>query len=281
MNSNNASKNIVPLAQLNLTNDFLFGQVFSDPVIVKEFLEKLFGHSIPFIKAVKDQEVFIDSYQGKSARLDISVRDVVGNVYDIEVQSTMQKGLPKRVRIYHSHIDRNLLLRGCSYDKAPDVCVVFICNFDPFGYGDMVYEVGTNFRRWRNGPVPDGRIDYYLNINHTNQEQAAEMPEIAALLKYMGNSNGVDGACELTKLVSERTVAVKNDRDKEEAYMISELKEYFLREDCRAEGRTAYAEALKALGKLLAGEGKTEEFVKAATDEEYAISLFQHYNISY
>lgn len=71
--------------------------------------------------------------------------------------------------------------------------------------------------------------------------------------------------------------------------MISELKEYFLREDCRAEGRaegraeerTAYAEALKALGKLLAGEGKTEEFVKAATDEEYAVSLFQHYNISY
>lgn len=158
--------------------------------------------------------------------------------------------------LYHGHIDRNLLLRRYTYDKTPDVCVVFICNFDPFGYGDMVYEVGTN------------------------GEQAAEMPEIAALLKYMSDSNGVDETCGLTKPVSERTVAVKNDRDKEEKYMISALKEYFLREDCRAEGRMAYAEALKALGKLLAEEGKTEEFLKAATDEEYAISLFQHYNIS-
>ena len=275
------SKGITPLSKVNLTNDFLFGQVFSSAEVVKEFLECLFQHSIPELTYVKDQETHIDSYKGKSSRFDIIAHDAEGNIFDIEVQGRALEGLPQRVRIYHSHIDRGILFRGQSYEDTPDSCVIFICNYDPFGYGDMVYLTGTNFRIWRHEEVPDGRLAYYLNITHTNSEQAAAMPEIAALLKYMSNSNGIDNTCRLTKLVSERTIAVKNDNSKEEAYMLWSLKEKLDRADHIKEGRREYASALKTLGEILKKEGKTDEFVEAASNSEYAEELFQKYHIAY
>lgn len=67
--------------------------------------------------------------------------------------------------------------------------------------------------------------------------------------------------------------------------MLWSLKEKLDREDHikegRKEGRREYASALKTLGEILKREGKTDEFVEAASNSEYAEELFQKYHIAY
>lgn len=53
------------------------------------------------------------------------------------------------------------------------------------------------------------------------------------------------------------------------------------RKEGRKEGRREYASALKTLGEILKKEGKTDEFVEAASNSEYAEELFQKYHIAY
>ena len=53
-----------------------------------------------------DKEKTLDvTPDGKSARFDVYVEDAAGTVYDIEMQVTAKRNLPKRSRYYQSMID--------------------------------------------------------------------------------------------------------------------------------------------------------------------------------
>ena len=72
-------------------------------------------------------------------RLDVYVEDAAGTVYDIEMQVTSKRNLPKRSRYYQSIIDLNSISKGAKYSDLRKSYVIFICMFDLFGKGLPIY----------------------------------------------------------------------------------------------------------------------------------------------
>ena len=66
-------------------------------------------------------------------RLDVYAKDGNNTLYNVEMQAVKEEALEKRSRYYHSQLDMELLASGEDYENLPQVFVIFICDFDPFG----------------------------------------------------------------------------------------------------------------------------------------------------
>ena len=79
----------------------------------------------------------------RSIRLDVYTKDDKDRVFDIEMQMTVTKELPKRSRYYHSMLDLQLIDKGQTYAKLKPSFVIFICLSDMFGAGRHKYTFET------------------------------------------------------------------------------------------------------------------------------------------
>lgn len=69
--------------------------------------------------------------EAKSIRLDVYVKDNKDIIYNIEMQSSDTKELPKRSRYYQRMIDLQLIDKGNkSYNKLNRTYIISICPFD-------------------------------------------------------------------------------------------------------------------------------------------------------
>ena len=67
------------------------------------------------------------TYDGKGIRFDVYTEDEKNTVYDIEMQTTSQKDLPKRSRYYQGMVDLNLIERGAKFKQLKNSYIIFIC----------------------------------------------------------------------------------------------------------------------------------------------------------
>ncbi|MCI9077549.1 MAG: Rpn family recombination-promoting nuclease/putative transposase [Lachnospiraceae bacterium] len=136
-------KIIVPEEQLwenlRISNDFMFAKVMRNPELCKGMLERLLDIQIDHIEYPEEQKVIDISKDSKSVRLDVYLKDEKGTVYNIEIQTTNSKNLPKRTRYYSGMIDLNAIEKGADYSELPRSFVIFICTFDAFGKGRWRY----------------------------------------------------------------------------------------------------------------------------------------------
>ena len=128
-----------PIEKLTIVDDFMFGAVMSNPKLCKTLLELILGVKIQRIEYPELQKVIDTRYGSKGMRLDVYVADEAGTVYNVEIQTTDKKDLPKRTRYYQGMIDLNILNRGENYTALRRSFVIFICTYDPFGRGRWVY----------------------------------------------------------------------------------------------------------------------------------------------
>jgi len=113
---------------------FIFGSVMSSN---KDLLLELLQLSLPEmeIEEILDagQEVHIKTaVDAHGVRLDVSVRDNKGRVFDVEMQLRDESDIPKRIRYYTGTLDQANLKPGESYNQLKDTVVLFITRFDPF-----------------------------------------------------------------------------------------------------------------------------------------------------
>jgi len=127
------------LEELEIWDDFMFGAVMSNKELCKHLLEIILQKKIKDIQYTELQKTIDLQYDAKSIRLDVYVEDDLDSVYNIEIQTTDEKNLPKRSRFYQGMIDLNILNKGESYNKLKKSFVIFICNYDPFGKGRCFY----------------------------------------------------------------------------------------------------------------------------------------------
>ncbi len=127
------------LEELEIWDDFMFGAVMSNKELCKHLLEIILQKKIKDIRYTELQKTIDLQYDAKSIRLDVYVEDDLDSVYNIEIQTTDEKNLPKRSRFYQGMIDLNILNKGESYNKLKKSYVIFICNYDPFGKGRCFY----------------------------------------------------------------------------------------------------------------------------------------------
>lgn len=126
--------------QLGISNDFLFGKIMRNPELCRELLQIILpGLEIDHIEYPEIQKSIIPDIDARSVRLDVYVRDNKDRVYDIEMQVTDTKELPKRSRYYQSIIDLQLIDKGQSYKKLKQSYIIFICPFDLYGKGIFIH----------------------------------------------------------------------------------------------------------------------------------------------
>ena len=124
---------------ITLKNDVMFSSVFREPDNCKELLQRILGFEINEIIIAEDQKNIKAKPWSKGIRLDIYVKDIYGNVYDIEMQMLNTGELPLRSRYYHSEMDSYQILSGQKYTQLKSSIVIFLCDFDLFQEDRSIY----------------------------------------------------------------------------------------------------------------------------------------------
>lgn len=207
---------------LTIRDAFMFAAVMSDPEICRRVLELALGIPISEVHIQTEKTMAYHSeYHG--VRLDVYAADADRTRFNVEMQVTLQKFLPKRSRYYHDQIDMDALLAGDSYENLPDTYVIFICDFDPFGKDKYRYTFRTTCQESENVDLEDGRTTVFLNTRGKNE---SEVPgELVTFLQYM--KEDLEGSEkefhdpyveQLQKFIRN----VKGSREMEERFMIFE-----------------------------------------------------------
>ena len=182
MNKPKKQKHIKTFEELTIIDDFMFGAVFSDMELCKEFLEKLLNIKIRKITVPERQKSMNFTYESKGIRLDIYVEDDNKTVYNIEMQTTDKGNLSLRIRYYHSMIDLNIINKGENYSHLKKSFVIFICTYDPFGRDRYIYTFENRCKEEPDLYLNDNAFTVVLNCNgHTGDIS----DEIKGLLHYM------------------------------------------------------------------------------------------------
>ncbi len=237
---------------LGIGNDFLFGKVMQDVELCKELLQRILPELvIDRIEYPELQKSIRTDADAKSVRLDVYVRDGKGTVYDIEMQVTNTKELPKRTRYYQSMIDLQMIDKGELYNKLKPSYIIFISPFDTFGMGRHIYTFENRCREDMSIALNDGTTKIFLNavgeMDDTSQE-------LRAFLDYVAGKESEDA---FVKKLEEAVKQAKKNREWRHEYMTLLMRDQENIEKGREEGREEGKQQERERGiKLMIESGK-------------------------
>ena len=160
-------------SKLGISNDFMFGKIMQDEKICRPFLEQILGFKIKKIRYLEPQKPILLKQDARSVRFDIYVDDGE-TVYDCEMQASSKRNLPKRSRYYSGQIDMHLISRGEDYSKLKKSIVIFICTFDPFGYGRRIYSFENTCLQEPGLKLGDETLKVFVNTKGTKGDEPDE-----------------------------------------------------------------------------------------------------------
>ena len=263
----------------------MFAVTMEDEEICRGVLERVLGIPIRQVK-VRSEAVLYTNPDYRGVRLDVYADDEEGTVFNVEMQTTDKKNLPKRSRVYQGQMDLTALAPGDDYNKLPKSYIIFICTYDPFGCG--LYRYTCDTRCQENGmEIGDEAYKIYLNTQGTNDGEVPE--ELVHFLKYVGNAacgkqNSQDA---LIQKIDTKINRIKHDRGMEVEYMLfsemlnDERKEGWSEGHAQgqAEGRADGEKQFAALTEKLLQDSRMEDLLKATTDPIFREELYRFYEI--
>ena len=221
------------LEELNLLDDFLFNAMLAYPdtgeAFIRNLLETLFDRKFPHLK-IRAQE----SFEGVNtdlcgARLDVYIEEdgsvqingeEIPAVYDVEPDHNHKaaeiKAFPKRARFYHAMIDRRSLKAGEHFGKMKKVYVIFICDYDPFGYDRALYTIKNRCLEEPELPYEDDAETWVL---YTRGKKGNISESLRQLLSYMENTNQNNAINEDLRDIQQMVDQVKRDGEVSLRYM--------------------------------------------------------------
>ena len=235
------------LKELTLKDNFMFGAVMMEEENCRRFLELALGFPIERVEVSKEKSiVYHPEYKG--VRLDVYAKNEHNTRYNVEMQVAKKAELGKRVRYYHGQIDMELLLSGSDYTELPEVYVIFICDFDPFGKKKYRYTFTKQCEEEPGAQLQEGCKSIFLSTRGENdREVPGELVSFLNFVKADLSESETDFEDDFVEKLQNTIRRIKSNREMEERFMIFEE---MLRDE-RAEGK---AEGI-AEGKA---EGKTE-----------------------
>ena len=221
------------LKELTLKDNFMFGAVMMEEENCKRFLELALGFPIERVKVSKEKSiVYHPEYKG--VRLDVYAKNEHNTRYNVEMQVAKKAELGKRVRYYHGQIDMELLLSGSDYTELPEVYVIFICDFDPFGKKKYRYTFTKQCEEEPGAQLQEGCKSIFLS---TRGENGREVPrELVSFLNFVKadlSESETDFEDDFVEKLQNTIRRIKSNREMEERFMIFEE---MLRDE-RAEGK--------------------------------------------
>ena len=164
---------------LNLKDAFLFAAALSDEETCRLILEVILGRPITKVKVHAEHSLLFSS-DFRSVRLDIYADDEMQVGYNLEMQNEDEKNLPKRSRYHQAEMDVTSLKPGQDFSELKPSYVIFICTFDPFGYGLYRYTFEERCLE-RDFALGDETRKIFLSTKGNNDEEVPE--ELVNFLK--------------------------------------------------------------------------------------------------
>ena len=271
--------------ELDITDPFIFAKVMSEKELCKPLLENILNIKIRDIVYVDYEETIQMTAKSKGIRLDIYLEDDDNTVFNLEMQTTTYKELPKRLRYYQGIIDLNMIEKGESYDILKESYVIFICTFDFFEKGRSVYEFENVCLEDSEIKLNDGTHKIFLN---TKGDKSDINKELKSLLEYF---DGSEPESELTRKIDRKVIAArKNERWRREYMSLQMEMNLKYREGLKAgeekgralgqsEGKIETQKNINRLNKILLSEKRYDDLEKSAQDIEYQNKLMKEYDI--
>lgn len=280
------NKHFRRLEDLNLIDNFLFQEMLSQDEDGEEFarilLSTILGKQIRKVKITPQKNILGIDTNKHGIRLDAYIEDVsdeltgnladaevIRDLYDIEPNNAYEKEtLPKRMRYYHGLIDTQLLSSGTGYAKLPNVVVIVILPYDPFGQNRMVYTIQNQCLEDTAVSYDDGAKKIFLYTKGTEGNPGQALKD---MLKYIQNTTDYNITNQDIASVHELVNKVKHKKE----VSISYMKSWEVEEMARMDGRNRVNQLIIKLTEA----GRTEDIIKAARDIEYQETLFEEFDL--
>ena len=183
------------LEDLNVLDDFMFSAAASDEEVGKEFcrtvLSVLLQKELGEIQITAQKTILPCTPEMRGIRMDVEVKEPLEdtlpslNVYDVEPHLRKEKYFPRHNRFYQAKIDSRYIRSGeRDFGNLPNLFVLTITEYDPFGKDQMIYTVSNSCREEPGLKYDDGLVFYYFNT----KGKKGGTSEIRAMLKYMMES---------------------------------------------------------------------------------------------
>lgn len=178
--------------ELTFIDDFMFCKVLtSNLTLCKELLELILEVKIKKVELSESQKTIEKTYDGRGIRLDVYVEDKNNTVYDLEMQTTEQKDLPKRTRYYQGMIDLNLIERGSKFRALKKSYIIFICLTDIFGENLPIYTFENRCIQNLNIKLNDEAYKVIINASGNRKGLSKEMIGFLDFLQGKGHEGNL------------------------------------------------------------------------------------------
>lgn len=216
--------------ELDFTDNFFFCKILmKNKELCIELLELILYIKIKDIVFMAEQKPIEITAEGRGIRLDVYVEDDANTVYDIEMQPTMQKNLPKRSRYYQGMIDMSLIERGSDFNELKKSFVIFICLEDPFKEGLHIYTFENRCIECLDLTLCDETTKVFINAAGTANDVSEDMKNFLEYLK----GNGVQS--DFTRRIAEEVSKARTHEEWKVEYMSLILRDHEMRAEGRAE----------------------------------------------
>lgn len=251
--------------ELLFTDDFLFCKVLeNNEDLCTELLELILGKKIRKINYLAKQKIIDITSDGKGVRLDVYLEDDENTVFDIEMQTTTSRNLPKRTRYYQGMIDLNLIEKGADYKDLKKSYIIFICMQNPFKRKELHLYTFEN--------RCNESVDLFLGDEST---KVILTPEGAAndvsteLTEFLNFLAGRDGNSSFVKRLKEAVNKAKNKEEWRMEYMTLLMRDREKFAEGKAEGMQQ--ERIDAVQRMIRkGYSKEDILELEYTEEEFA-----------
>ena len=252
--------------ELSISNDFLFGKIMQNPELCRELLQRILPDlKIDHIEYPELQKSIHADMDAHGVRLDVYVKDERETVYDIEMQVSDTKELPKRSRYYQGMIDLQLVDTRQHYKKLNKSYIIFICLFDLYGKGRHIYTFEHLCKEDNGISMGDEAVKIFLNANGTMDDVSGELK---AFLDYVAGQKPKDSYVEkLEKAVQE----ARKNREWRHEYMTLLMRDQ--------ENVEKGEELMLTLIQKLVADKRFGEIERMKGDKNYRLTLYREYHI--
>ena len=241
--------------RVKFTDDFFFSRLMQNEDLCRRLAQVLVGVKIKSVRLHQSQRQLKRERHTHGIRLDAYLEDE-DRIIVIEMQTTNQKWLFKRIRLYQGMLDTASLPAGSSYMSLKDTYIVFLCTFDPVGLGLPVYIVEQVFRDTSGAKYDDGAHKTLYNM--LQWAECADS-EVQAVLKYMQTGLAESG------LMRDIDAAIESERELQsmrDEYMTFDMKLCEVRDETW--GQASYQKACDTARNLIS-MGLSAEQISQAT----------------
>ncbi len=219
-----------PFDELDVLDDFLINAIAADPEVGKAFCRKLLSvllqREIGEISVIAQYTFPAPTPEYRGIRMDVKIeefqdgnRTKLTNAYDLEPH--LQKGidLPRHNRFYQARSDSRHMKRGVNdFSTMPNLFVITILNFDPFGYDYMMYTIQNHCLEVEELRYEDGLKFVYFYAGGTK----GGSQDIRNMLRYLQHSTADNATDASTRELHDYVSRVKTSPGTREAYMTFE-----------------------------------------------------------